>query len=129
MNRLRVFLCDDDRDIVEVTRLVLEQYYDVDVFFISTDIVASAEELQPCVILLDLWMPDVGGEITARELRKNPATRDIPIILFSASNNLSKIANDTMVNAFIAKPYDIDAMLDTIAQVIGIAAENDDAKK
>ena len=117
-----IFLCDDDRDIVEVTRLILEQQYDVKVFYTCDEILETAREIQPAAIILDLWMPGEGGEAIAKKLKKDPSTSHIPIVLFSASNSLGKIASSIKVDACIAKPYDIDELLSIVERCISAAA-------
>jgi DNA-binding response OmpR family regulator len=122
MKRGRIFLCDDDRDIVEVTRFILEKIYTVDVFYTCEAIISSAAEAQPDVILLDLWMPNEGGRTIAHKLKHHPLTNKIPVILFSAANDLSKIAVETEAAGYIAKPYDIEELVAVIENTISLAA-------
>jgi CheY-like chemotaxis protein len=117
-----VFLCDDDADIVEVTRYILEQRYDVHVFMNADKILESALTISPDVILLDLRMPGESGDSVARSLKMHPGTKNIPVILFSASNDLEKIASATEVDAWLAKPYDIDRLLDLIETFIPVSS-------
>lgn len=121
MKKPNVFLCDDDRDIVEVTRYILEQRYDVRVFLNADHIIACAESAPPDVILLDLRMPGESGDSVARALKTNEKTKQIPIILFSAANNLEKIADETEADAWLAKPFDIDTLLELIEKFIPVS--------
>ena len=120
--KLHILLCDDDRDIVEVTRLILEERYIVDVFYQGDEIVEAAQRIKPAVIILDLWMPGQGGEETAVKLKKDPLTENIPIILFSAANSLRKVADSINVEACIAKPYDIDYLMEVVDRCISTSA-------
>lgn len=120
--KAHVFLCDDDRDIVEVTRLILQERYHVHVYYHCEHIVEDAKRIKPSAVLLDLWMPGEGGEAVALKLKKDALTEHIPIVLFSASNNLVKIASATNADAYIAKPYDIDELLDVVERCISAAA-------
>lgn len=114
-----VFLCDDDGDIVEVTRIVLENTYTVKVFIDCANIIEEAEKLQPKLILLDLWMPGIGGEQVAIALKSNPLTKDIPVYLFSAVNDLPAIARKVNADGYLSKPYDL-AQLETLLNKIAL---------
>lgn len=105
-----VFLCDDDMDIIDVTKIILESRYTVKVFTDCSEIVSKAKELQPKLILLDLWMPETGGEQVAILLKSNPATRGIPLYLFSAVNNLPAIARKVKADGYLCKPYDLEQL-------------------
>lgn len=114
-----VFICDDDADIAEVTELiVLRNNYRVKVFSFCEKIPDEAEKLQPALILLDLWMPKMGGERVTRLLKKNPATRHIPVYLFSATRDLDYAVKRTGADGFINKPYDINELEMLIHSVI-----------
>lgn len=113
-----IFLCDDDSDIIDVTRIILETRFEVIVFRNCEDIVQAAERIQPKLILLDLWMPETGGENIAIELKSNSKTRKIPLYLFSAVNNLPAIARKVSADGYLSKPYDLkqlEALLNKIA--------------
>lgn len=68
-----------------------------------------AREHQPVAILLDLHLPDVSGEEILQELRRDPATRDIPTLVLSADATTSSVerllANGA--SAYITKPVDV----------------------
>ena len=103
-----IFICDDDTDIVEVTKLILEkEHYIVKVFSVCEDIVEAAAKQQPALILLDLWMPEMGGESVACLLRSNPATKHIPLYLFSAVRDVEVVAKRCGADGYVPKPFDI----------------------
>lgn len=126
--KAHVFLCDDDRDIVEVTRLILEERYIVHVYYQCDQLVDEARRIKPAAVLLDLWMPGEGGEVVALKLKKDPVTAHIPVVLFSASNNLVKVASNTNADAYIAKPYNIDELFDVIERCISAATHESSRK-
>ena len=67
---------------------------------------------------MDLWIPNIGGEQATNILKANEATRGIPVILFSANNDIEKIAGKTKADAFIKKPYDIEELENLVAETI-----------
>jgi CheY-like chemotaxis protein len=61
----------------------------------------------PCCIVLDMNMPIMNGTQTLETIKKNPVYKDIPVFLFSTSNNPSDVAatSELGAEAFITKPY------------------------
>ncbi len=68
------------------------------------------------VVLLDLWMPDMDGWSFRSEQRASPALRDIPVIVLSA--DASPQARSIDADAFIRKPFDVEALSATARRVI-----------
>ncbi len=61
---------------------------------------------QPDIILLDVMMPDISGFEVCETLKKNPATRDIPIIMVTALTELEDVEKGVLVGTddFLSKP-------------------------
>lgn len=111
-----VLICDDDQDILEVTREILTlKGYRVETLncLNPEDFKEKIENVRPDVILMDLWIPDIGGEQATREIKAHPATKSIPVIMFSANNDIEKVAQKSGAEDFLPKPYDI-AQLEAI---------------
>jgi CheY-like chemotaxis protein len=82
-----------------------------------------AAEYHPDAILLDVMMPGMDGPSTFRELRKNPLTAEIPVLLLTAkvqSNDKRRFA-DLGVQAVLFKPFDPLTLPSQIAGVLGWA--------
>lgn len=77
-----------------------------------------AEEHQPDLILLDLHLPDIDGEDVLRQLKANPATSRIPVIVITADvtqTRPSRIKN-LYASALLTKPVDLRALGTLISQ-------------
>ncbi|HEV7663749.1 MAG TPA: response regulator [Chloroflexota bacterium] len=120
MANKRVLLIDDEDDIREVAQLSLEIVAQWDVLTASSGaagILCAAAE-QPDAILLDVMMPDMDGRATFRELRANPATQHIPVILLTAKIHPSdQLARDVI--AVISKPFDPLSLSTQISKHLG----------
>lgn len=119
----KVLIIDDEDDIREVAALSLESIAGWEVVTASSGSqgLARAIEHQPDAILLDVMMPDMDGPSTFRELRKNPATAKIPVLLLTAkvqSSDQRRFA-DLGVEAVLFKPFDPLTLSDQIAGVLG----------
>jgi CheY-like chemotaxis protein len=118
-----ILIIDDEDDIREVCALSLESVAGWTVVTASSGAqgLARAIEYQPDAILLDVMMPGMDGPSTFRELRKNPATARIPVLLLTAkvqSSDQRRFA-DLGVEAVLFKPFDPLTLSTQIAGVLG----------
>lgn len=103
-----VLIYDDDTEILAVCRAILDQHdYRVEALTSCENIILDIERLGPHIILMDLWIPRIGGEHAIRLMRENSRTSHIPVILFSANDEIEKISNRVQATAFLRKPFDI----------------------
>lgn len=119
----KILIIDDEDDIREVAALSLESVAGWDVVTANSGAqgLARAAEHQPDAILLDVMMPGMDGPTTFRELRKNPVTAKIPVLLLTAkvqSSDQRRFA-DLGVESVLFKPFDPMTLADQIAGVLG----------
>ncbi|MBT5660417.1 MAG: response regulator, partial [Rhodospirillaceae bacterium] len=114
----RILICEDEPDIANLIQLMLQQEgYETDIAYSA----ASARELlgknDYAAITLDLGLPDEDGVILIRELRNNPATHNLPIIVVSAKAKKGKVElNGDAVGIidWMEKPVDHKRLIDDI---------------
>jgi len=119
----RILIIDDEDDIREVAALSLETVagWDVEMASSGAQGLARAAEYRPDAILLDVMMPGMDGPSTFRELRRNPLTDKIPVLLLTAkvqSNDQRRFA-DLGVEAVLFKPFDPLTLSTQIAGILG----------
>jgi CheY-like chemotaxis protein len=119
----KVLIIDDEDDIREVAALSLESVAGWDVVTANSGSqgLARAMEHLPDAILLDVMMPGMDGPSTFRELRKQPTTAKIPVLLLTAKvqgSDQRRFA-DLGVEAVLFKPFDPLTLSDQIARVLG----------
>ncbi|HEY1159292.1 MAG TPA: response regulator [Terracidiphilus sp.] len=119
----RILIIDDEDDIREVAALSLETVAGWQVITANSGAqgLARAIEHQPDAILLDVMMPVMDGPTTFRELRKNPLTARIPVLLLTAkvqSSDQRRFA-DLGVKAILFKPFDPLTLSTQIAETLG----------
>jgi CheY-like chemotaxis protein len=71
-------------------------------------------EDETCLILLDLMMPVMDGWQFRREQQQDPALAPIPVVVVSADGNVSQKAATLGAVAYLQKPVEVDALLDTV---------------
>jgi CheY-like chemotaxis protein len=110
-----ILIYDDDLDILTVCKIILNQHnYRVETRTQSTAIISDIEQLNPDLILMDLWIPEIGGEKAVALIKNNMGTKHIPIILFSANSEIEKINKRIGADGFLKKPFEIITLLGVI---------------
>jgi DNA-binding response OmpR family regulator len=110
-----VLIYDDDPEILEVCKLILvQQNYLVETRPFCDNIISDTNTIKPSIILMDLWIPTIGGEAAIKLIKSNKSSSYIPVILFSANTDISMIAERSMADGFLGKPFDITALLQVI---------------
>jgi len=85
--------------------------------------VAQAAALRPDLILMDNVMPVMGGQEATRRLRALPALSAVPIIAVSASASSAdqRLSLDAGADAFVAKPIDVDVLLQHVGRLLHLS--------
>ena len=91
--RPRLLVCEDERDIAEVLRAMLDREgYDCDLAPTLKDARALLSRRRYAAMTLDLSLPDGSGIGLLHEIRQNPATRELPVIVISANMAMNRRA-------------------------------------
>lgn len=123
MNKKTILIIDDDIDLVEIIRVTLEnENFDVIDAQNGDRGVAMAKDRSPDLILLDVMMSKVDeGFQVAYELRGDPTTKDIPILMLTAvvdqtgfDFNPEKDADFLPVDEFLEKPVSPRRLVDMV---------------
>jgi CheY-like chemotaxis protein len=81
-----VLVVDDSPVVLHVLQIVLESaHYDVITAASGTEALVEVERCRPDIIITDVAMPDGDGFGLLRQIRENPATSSIPVIMLTAS--------------------------------------------
>jgi CheY-like chemotaxis protein len=114
-----VLVVDDDPDILDAICDILEgEGYRVARARHGLEALARVSEEEPSLILLDLMMPVMDGLTFAQALRQRRLERSIPIVVISADGNPQRAAA-VGAQGYLAKPFDIDALLSHISRMTG----------
>lgn len=119
----KILIVDDDPDIIEACRLVLEREgYEVEGAPTRADGMRKLEEAKPDLLILDVMMeePDDGLRM-AREIRK--AGRALPIIMLTSVNaamglNIDKDEEMVPVDEFQPKPVDPQTLVAKVKKLL-----------
>lgn len=111
----KIMIADDDTGIIDAVAMMLEfEGYTV-YSTVNGATVLELENNYPDLLLLDVQMPGLDGRDICRTLKQKENTRNIPVILISASTNLEKSAKDAGADDFLEKPFNMHDLLDKVA--------------
>lgn len=119
MNKKKILVVDDDAGIGEMLKTLLE-YYDYEVI-----VTANPEETETLIlekeidlVLLDMLISGVNGTDVCADLRTNPDTAKIPILMMSALHDAGKKCREAGANDFISKPFEMEDLTAKIEEVL-----------
>lgn len=113
--RLTVMLYDDDPDVRELVPRVLRKRYDVITQCGLYNVVSEVAYLQPALILMDFFMQHGNSSEAIYQLKTNPATKHIPIVLFSGHRYGGRLSAGLPVDGYLPKPFSIIAIRECVA--------------
>ncbi len=119
----RILLVDDDREIVESMKVVLEANgYDILVARDGNQGLAMAERDDPDLVILDMMMPKRSGFLVLEKIRR---TRPVPlrVIMITANEGSRHKAYAEMlgVDDYIRKPFPMDRLIGSVQRLLGKA--------
>lgn len=120
----RILAVDDNEDILEVMKLILEDYgYEVTTLADGLMIFDVIDSSHPDLILLDVMLGNADGRELCRQLKLKEETHDIPVILVSASHQVAErlSVSSGAPDDFLAKPFDIDDLVEKVESHLAAA--------
>ena len=111
----KVLVVDDDPDLAALCSFVLEnEGYDIDIARNGHEAYAAIAAKKIDVVLLDIMMPVLDGITVCKMVKRDPRTKDVPVIMMSASDRLRDHAKSSPADAVIQKPFDLDHLINTV---------------
>lgn len=122
MNKKRILVVDDEPELVKAMQIRLEQEnYEVLVAYDGEEGLQKAQEYKPDLIILDILMPKMGGDVAGALLKKNKETSDIPILFLTAlAEGLTEKSEDRFRggNFFLGKPFDTNELMSMVKSLL-----------
>ncbi|HLH60523.1 MAG TPA: response regulator [Ktedonobacteraceae bacterium] len=115
----KILIVDDEPDILEFLQVILEEEgYNV----LASQKAEYLEQLHngglPDLILLDVLLSGKDGREIVKYLKLQEETKHIPVIMFSAHPSAEQTAKEAGAEDFIAKPFEIDELLEKLARFL-----------
>ncbi len=120
----KVLILDDDLDILQICTIILQKKgFDVKTLNHSNDVWEQVKKYMPDVILMDNWIPGVGGIEATQSLKSDSELQNIPVIFFSANSNVIQLAKEAKADYYLQKPFDIKEMESIVQMAISHPVE------
>ncbi len=113
-----ILVVDDEVTVAEMLRATLEdEGYRVVTAADGKEALERLPELCPDLVLSDVMMPLLDGRQLANAMAEDPTLQQIPLVLMSAGGEWI-VKDRCRYTAFVAKPFELDALLHQIEQVL-----------
>ena len=117
-----ILVVDDDPDLVETVGMMLESRgFEIGRAYDGVEGEESIKERRPDLIILDIMMPRKDGYVLCSELKANPDTSDIPVVLLTAVGEAVPTTTythadgmSTEADDYISKPVDTETLFGVV---------------
>ncbi|HHI78653.1 MAG TPA: response regulator [Planctomycetes bacterium] len=116
-HRGRILVVDDEQEEADLLKRLLEgEGYDVDLARNGREALEILRRKRPSLVLLDYEMPEMDGMQVIEELRGDPSTRNLPILLSTSSQILA--SERDQADGFLPKPFVIEDLLALVEKML-----------
>jgi len=127
MDRRQILVVDDYAGARYLrSRILMDAGYEVVEAENGEDALRLAATVHPCLILLDVNLPDISGTEVSSRLKKDPATARIPIIQITGawlSEDARRRGMASGANAYLTEPVDDVTLLREVVNLLETASE------
>ena len=113
----KILIVDDDPDMVELLRFALtEAGYFACSAATGTEALAETQRSSPDLVVLDLLLPEMNGFNVCENLRRNPATASVPIIMITVlPGQFPRLVGvEAGVNVYLNKPFQTQELVSCV---------------
>lgn len=119
MDKKKILIFDDDTTLLELISMIFEDGgYEVDISQTSHNILEKVSEFHPDIILMDNWIPNIGGIEATKLLKSKEEFQNIPVIYVTANNDIENLAKTANADDYVAKPFDLEDLEQKVAKYI-----------
>ena len=121
--RKTIFILEDDDDLRTLYSYIFDdEDYNI-ITFASVKAFMEGSQQIPNLYLLDVMLPDGDGIILCNQLKENPLTASVPVIMVSAHKDIEDVEHECEGAEFIAKPFDIEKLTNMVSKKINFISE------
>jgi DNA-binding response OmpR family regulator len=113
--RKKILILDDNEDILELIKDVLvDEDYEVECLAYTDDIYKAVNSIQPDLVILDYILFGINGGELCHQIKHNPTTAHIPVIMISAYPRVWESLGNYGADVFIAKPFSLEDIIKSV---------------
>ena len=111
----KILIYDDNEEILLLCKSILSKFgFMVETLSLCENILDDIKLIQPDLILMDLWIPEIGGEKAIETIKQNEATKNIQVLIFSANADIKDICKKVNADGYVEKPFTVNTFIETI---------------
>jgi CheY-like chemotaxis protein len=121
----RILIVEDTTTIVMVEKMMLGGLgYDIETASNGCEGLAKAKRLKPDLVLLDIMMPEMDGIEMCRQLKADPETKAIPVVMVTTKGEPDKVEQAFLAGCddYVTKPIDKVELTSKVAKHLGKAS-------
>ena len=120
-----MLIFDDDKNIINILKYILEaEGWEVFDSNHSNNVIEEVNYCKPSIIMMDNSIPDCGGVIATQSLKMDADLKYIPVIFFTANEDIEKLSQLAGADDYLAKPFDLVNLFNTIQHLSQIQEES-----
>jgi len=114
----QIIIADDDPGVRDVFGLILTQAGYFVTLYSSGEVLLNNQFTPPNLFIIDKQLSGVDGLEVCKFLKQNQGTKDIPVLMTSASPNAARIAGEAGADGFLEKPFKMQALIKLIQDIL-----------
>ncbi|UCE02379.1 MAG: response regulator [Candidatus Latescibacterota bacterium] len=119
----RILVVDDEVYILHILDFILgAEGYDVVTATNGEQALQKVREEKPDLVILDIMMPKLDGYETCRMIKRDAATKQIPVILLTAKGREvdQKLGREVGASDYITKPFSPNKLIERVQAILGV---------
>jgi two-component system alkaline phosphatase synthesis response regulator PhoP len=123
MYQAKILVVDDEVYILHILDFILgAENYDVVTASNGEQALQKVRDEKPDLVILDIMMPKLDGYETCRMIKKDPATKNIPVILLTAKGREvdQKLGREVGANDYMTKPFSPSKLIERVQAILGV---------
>ncbi len=121
----KIMIIDDEKDTVGLVKEILEsEGYDTVAAYSGKEALDFLKnvEVKPDLLLLDIFMPGMGGREVCEKIRQESSLKDLKVAFFTAATafrgNDKQMLDELKVSDYITKPFDTDDLVKRVHRLL-----------
>ena len=112
----KILILDDNEDILDMMKVALEdEGHEVECLANTDDIYKTIELIKPNLLIVDYILSGINGGEFCHQVKTNPATAHIPVIMVSGHQRVLESLGTTYgADVFIAKPFSLEDIVSNV---------------
>lgn len=121
MAKNRILIVEDEESLLKLESILLSSKgYNVTGVMDGKSALEEVRINRPDLVILDIMLPEMDGFEVCRQIKENPETRHIPVVMLTAKKNSQDFARGRQVGCdeYITKPFKSSKVLDVIQELL-----------